>query len=205
MANFSYENLSDSELVGRCVNRDAVAWSQLVERFSKLVFWAIKERLSSRGCYCSQEDLADIFQSIFTSLWIKNTLKQIKNRQKIKTWLIMVAGNMAIDFVRKSSMQQAKDQTCVYQSISERLPEEDDIENPRTSAIRSELKNLIEEEIEKLDPKEKTVLTLDVYYDMKHRDISEIVKMPVNTISTIIARSKDKIRQALKDKGVEIF
>lgn len=216
MARFSYENLNDQELIERCITRDPLAWGQFVERFSKLVFWAIKERLSSWGCYCSQEDLCDIFQNVFTTLWIKNSFKQIKNRSRVKTWLIMVAGNMAIDYVRKNSLHALNEDISIYQSISERLPQdEEDVTfeyvlgtnsgDPRSELIASETKHFLDEEIKKLDSKEKTVLALDIIYDVKHKDIAEIVKLPVGTVSTIIARSKEKLRQGLKEKGVEII
>ena len=210
MAKFSYNNLTDSELVSRCVNRDPLAWNQFVERFSKLVFWAIKERLSSRGCYCSQEDLGDIFQNIFANLWIKNLLKQVRAQEKIKTWLIMVSGNMAIDYVRKNNMQTIKEETSIYQSISERLPDEEEITleavlasdsgDPRAGASANEIVKLLEQEMEKLNPKEKTVLELDVLYDMKQKDIADVVKLPINTVSSIIVRGKEKLRESLKEK-----
>lgn len=210
MAKFSYNNLTDSELAARCVNRDLLAWNQFVERYSKLVFWAIKERLSSRGCYCSQEDLGDIFQNIFASLWIKNLLKQVKAQEKIKTWLIMVSGNMAIDYVRKNNMQAIKEETSIYQSISERLPDEEEItleavlasdsSSPRAGASINEITKLLEQEMEKLNPKEKTILELDVLYDMKQKDIADVVKLPINTVSSIIARGKEKLRESLKEK-----
>ncbi len=156
MANSFYHNLADKELVGRCIKRDHLAWKHFVERYSKLVFWAIKERLSSRGCYCSQEDLADVFQDVFANIWINNKLRQVKNRERIKTWLIMVAGNLAIDHVKKHDMRQAADTVSIYQSISERMPEEGQEltfeetlageDTPRTQAQAAEIKESVESE-----------------------------------------------------------
>ena len=57
--------ISNVDLVFRCISGDKNAWDKFVRRFSPLIFWAIRKRLNQANHPYSQQDLEDIFASVF--------------------------------------------------------------------------------------------------------------------------------------------
>ena len=62
---------------------------------------------------------------------------------------------------------------------------------------------LVASAIGSLKPKEKMIIKLNLLHGMKHRDIADALKMPVNTVSTMIARAKEDLKGKLRRKGIE--
>ena len=60
-------NPSDPELVERARARDPRAWAVLVDRYGRLVAWAIRRELKRFGM--GEGDTEDIFQVVWTRLW----------------------------------------------------------------------------------------------------------------------------------------
>lgn len=187
----------DSSLVARCIKRDRLSWNKFVEHYSGLVFWAIKETLNNSGYPYKQQDIEDIFQDVFVLLWEKGKLQQVKNRENISAWLAMVAANGAHNYFRniretlhnKGNLQQT---TPADYQISLTLEQE-----------RSE--GLIEKALRMLTPRELIILKLNYFYNKTHQEISQILKMPTNTISSIIKRAKEELRRNLTREGFKNF
>ncbi len=64
----------------------------------------------------------------------------------------------------------------------------------------SDAREMLEAEIEALKPKERIVVKLNLLHGMKHGEIAGALKMPVNTVSTTIARAKKYLKEKLEGK-----
>ena len=192
------QELSDQALVARCINGERLAWDRLVERFSRLVYWAIKTRLSHAGCHYNRQDLEDIFQEVFCLLWEKDTLRQIRNREKISGWLAMVAANCAHNFFRGKKHGFSRKEFLPEKTPSSDCAAEECLE-------RKGLSHIMEESLDFLPPRERIVLKLNYLYDKTHEEIASILKMPQNSVSSIIKRTKEKLRQRLEARGFKNF
>ena len=69
----------DSRLVARCIEGDGKAWEALVRRHERLVY-AI-----GRSYRLSDEDLADVFQDVFTALY--KGLPRLRDGRTLVRWL----------------------------------------------------------------------------------------------------------------------
>ncbi|MDP9821558.1 RNA polymerase sigma factor [Nocardioides massiliensis] len=78
---------SDAELLARCRQRDAAAWSMLVTRYERLV-WSVAIRNG-----VSPEDAADITQTTFVTLI--DSLHRLRDDQQLASWLMTVARRQA--------------------------------------------------------------------------------------------------------------
>lgn len=74
---------SDAELILACRRGDEAAWSELVERFQRLIITI------PRRAGLSEEQSADIFQEVFLTLFEK--LDEIEQPEKIRSWLVTTA------------------------------------------------------------------------------------------------------------------
>lgn len=188
-----------------------------MDRFSNLIYWAIKDRLRRSGCHFSDEDAEDIFQEFFASLWEKDKLAEIKDRNRIVGWLVMVAGNMAVDFIRKRrshepmsaisiSRDPAYDEMGEGESIrSGEIALSSSKDSPDRIVHLNEMRQVLETTIESLPPRERTVITLSHLYGKKHREIAKLLKIPVNTVSIIVMRTRERLRKDLESKGIKDF
>lgn len=212
-----FVNLSeqpDQELIESCIKKDKRAWDIFVERYSKLVLWAVRNRLTRFRYNFDNDDVEDIHQEVFISLWSSNKLAQIKDRRKVAGWIAMVAGNAAIDYFKKMKRQMPPNAISIFEeaissaegegkTLEELLPAK--IGNPGREFHLNELRAILDATLESLAPKEKMVIKLNLLHGMKHREIAEALKLPINTISTIMARTKGELKEKLKRKGIEDF
>lgn len=186
--------MNEAELIKLCLRGDEKAWSIFIERYSKLVYWAIRKRLLVSGFQCDETDIEDIFQEVFLTLLKDQKLSQIKDAKFIPGWLSMVASNKTVDFMRKKAPW--KQNLVVDNEIFKDYSFEEDLFN-------QDILSVITEVINTLSDKERIVISLNLLEEKTHEEIAGILRIPVNTISTIIARTKGKLRERLKEKGVE--
>ncbi len=206
-----HHSLSPDELVQNCIKKDKRAWDIFVERYSKVVFWAIRDRLKRFGYNFDEGDIEDIHQDVFISLYSDNKLAQLKDNDRVAGWLAMVAGNAAIDYFKKMKRQSPPNSLSLYEEIyksegggdktlEDVLPSQDT--GPAKQAHLNDVFKLVDSAIDSFRPKEKVVVKLNLLHGMKHRDIAEALRLPVNTVSTTIARAKEDLREKLKRKGI---
>lgn len=206
--------LADETLIEGCIKKDKRAWDIFVERYSKIVFWAIRQRLRRFGYIFDEDDIEDIHQDVFVSLWEGDKLGHIKDKTKIAAWISMVAGNSAIDYFRRMKRQLPPNSISLYEKIYSNSEGKDvtleDILPQKSAwspqgAAFNDIYSIIEAEIEALNPKEKIVAKLNLLHRMKHREIAEALHMPIDTVSTTIARTKDKLKERLRRKDLEDY
>jgi len=77
-----------------------------------------------------------------------------------------------------------------------------DSKDPYDALVDNELAAFINEFIKRLPQRERMILTLNFFYGKKHREITQMLKIPANTVSTIIKRTKDLLRKELNKKGL---
>jgi len=193
------EDIKDHQaLLKLCADGDNDAWACLVKVFSPLVYRVIRQKAVLSFISLADSDIDEIFQQTFTNIWRKNSLSRIANAKSIPAYLTVIAQNAAIDFFRKNiSQHEIKEKFSVdtLSSVCEK--------NPRDETHDREISKVIDNFINSLTIKENRVITLELVHDLKHREIAHLMDMPVNTVSTIIARLKHALKEKLKEKGYD--
>ncbi|MFA5084887.1 MAG: hypothetical protein WC482_00805, partial [Candidatus Omnitrophota bacterium] len=70
----------DPRLIEACLKKDLIAWSNLIKKYSGLVYISIENRLNKYGISASVHDIEDIRQNIFSDIWKDGKLSNITNR-----------------------------------------------------------------------------------------------------------------------------
>lgn len=192
----------DLKLVEGCINREIIAWSQLVNKYSNLISASIKARLKKYGITVSYQDVEDIQQNILASIWEDEKLKTIKNRKDISYWIAIVSGNAAIRYMYDKRFSEAPRTISLFEKIDEKelaqlIPATQS--NTINELTRTELSKKIDTAIESLPSKEKLIIKLEILHNKKYSEISDILNIPHGTVSSYIKRAKEKLRIALKD------
>lgn len=177
-------------LVERCLIREEKAWQEFIGQFTGLLYRSARERLRRNGIAFTQEDLEDIVQSVFLEIWEKNRLGEVRDRKKIKAWLSIMAQTRALNHMRQKKERLLREDELF---IIDNIKVNDNFQH------KCELVTDLEEIIEGLEAREKIVLKLSVLYGKTHKDIARFMKIPINTVSTIIARKKKILKERLKN------
>ena len=195
--------LTLKELVNRCVNKDKSAWSEFVPRFRPIVERSVRVRLTRHNFSHTAEDIKDITQGIFLDIWEKNKLALVKDEDKVSGWLVIVAQNAAIDYIRSQAKFNRQRSVCADEDggvndILNILPSETNLSR---ELAKEDLTETVDKLIEALEPREKLILKLNIQHNQTHREIAIFLNIPINTVSSILRRTMISFREDLKKKG----
>jgi len=146
----------------------------VVEKYSDTLMQIVFQRTFNKS------DSEDIIQDVFIKL-IKS-INKIKDEEHLKYWLIRVTINLCNDYNKN-------------------------FWNKNTTVLDEELSGFDEEEsailkeINKLKPKYRDVIYLYYYQGYKIKEISLILKMKENTVSSNLARAREKLKINLEEGG----
>lgn len=136
----------------------------------------------------NQNDALDVVQE--TAFRSFKTIKKLKEPKYFKTWLIRIAINSSIDFLKK----KRKD----FQLI-------DNIEEHVSKEVNEdiELEITVKHLMDYLDEMEKSVIILRFYEDLTLKVVAETPDIPLGTAKTILYRALTKLRNQMEG-GVEL-
>ncbi len=183
---------SDKKLVENCLEGAPDAWSDFVDRFSSLVYWAIKRKLNRYCLSHLNSDIEDLYQRVFASLLERRSLETVKDRDNISPWLIVLASNLATDFARKKKREE--------DFLREELAKETPVIDDYSSVFIREKSGILDSAMGVLTEKERAYLELSYLSGKKHKEIADIFNVPMNSVSTIIARAKTKIKRFIEKR-----
>lgn len=185
----NYKGLQTASLVAKCVERDAIAWAEFVKRFMPLVNFSIRHAILkySRDTN-AQEDMKDIAQEVMFSLWNKNRLSEVKNKESIDYWLAIIARNATISRLRTGKKEVLIGEERYFEKFASSPAEENRLTNSE------EPREKIESILALLSPREKVMFNLYFQKNLKLKDISGIMRLPVGTVSSAITRMRKKIK-----------
>ncbi len=195
------------ELVERCIQKDEAAWSEFIKKFKHVVDLSIRKKLTHLKFNFNSEDVKDISQDVFSEIWNKNKLSLLEEKEKILSWLCIVAQNAAIDFIRSKAVINKRVVSSL--DVEEGLDAFDAIASkalsPADQAENNELEVIVDEFLSSLKDQDRLILSLNLYYDKSHIEVSKILDISINTVSTIIRRSKENLKKILLEKGYKNY
>jgi RNA polymerase sigma-70 factor, ECF subfamily len=179
--------LADEELMQLVYRSKADAFEVIYDRHAGAAF-SLAYRI------CSQRALAeDVVQEAFLSLWHSRT-RYDRNRGSVRTWLLGIVHNRAIDALRRRSV---RDRGLVHdEGIEERVAAADrtDLEVARREEARE-----IRDALDELPQEQSQVIELAYFGGMTHVQIAAKLQMPVGTIKGRMRLGLSKMRMALGD------
>lgn len=183
------ETKSDEQLVELSI-KDAKYYLYLMKRYeSKLVRYIL--RISN----LTKEDAEDVLQEVFISVY-KN-LQGFDQRLKFSSWIYRITHNQTISYIRKI---KSRPQTVDIEDteILDRIATNKEMDIQVHNEIEKER---ILQEINSMDIKYKSVLVLRLIEEKEYNEISDILKIPKNTVGTLINRARKQLIEKLDAKN----
>ncbi len=179
---------TDAELV-KLVLEDDEYFACLVERYEKKLLRYIL-RISDFDKSTAEDVLQDVFISVYRNL------NDFNPDLSFSSWIYRITHNTVITYFRKRKHESV---TITVDPDSDRdfaslLPDTLDLakELDREIAIKN-----VGKALHQLPEKYREVLFLRYMEDKSYKEIGDILKKPVNSVSVLINRAKAKIKDSL--------
>ena len=186
--------LSDEELVIMTLE-DTQHFGVLIERYEKKLTRYVN-RLGVRNV----DDQLDVMQEIFLKVY-KN-LNGFDTKLSFSSWVYRIAHNEAISLYRKTSVRPeghlVTDSDDIVTLLSGK-EETADVTFDKTVNAKE-----VNAALNKLDKKYCEVLILRFFEHKEYDEISDILKIPVGSVGTLIHRGKKKLADVLNQEALRI-
>ena len=180
---------SDEKLVEMVKDGLPRTYRELVKRYRSKIFAYLFRLVGNR------DEVEDLLQNVFVKVY--SNIKRVDTQKKFSSWIYRIAHNEAVNYLKKRSRRHTISIDDV-QSSKDKLEIMDMSKSPIDAWIGKELKNEMQEALEKLSPKYKEVLMLRYFLDKSYEEMSEILGRPVNTVGTLLNRAKKKLMEVMK-------
>jgi RNA polymerase sigma-70 factor (ECF subfamily) len=159
-----------------------------------------KNRIFTYSLYMlkNRMDAEDVTQEVFIRIW-----KNIDgvNVLSAQTWIMKTAHNLCIDTLRKRGIE-VKRETAIDECFEETYAGDNRENDP---SIRYQLKVMneaIKEAIKKLPENLKSVFVLYEIENLKYKEISKTLDIPLNSVKVYLMRARKKLQEELKKKEI---
>lgn len=172
----------DTSLIRSACSGDSRSFARLVSLYEK------KVRIFGISFFKNASDTDDFIQEVFIKVYTH--LSSFRGESLFSTWLMRIAYNTAINSIKRRKE---------YVSLSDDFELIDTDRGPEDRQLRQLTAIAIREAIKELPERYAICLDMFFFYDMSHKEISEVVGLPVNTVKSHIFRAKKILRKSLSD------
>jgi RNA polymerase sigma-70 factor (ECF subfamily) len=180
----------DAELTAQARAGSLEAFEELIRRHSRLVYRALAAILGNPDH--AQDAMQDVMLSAYQHI------ARFEARSKFSTWLVSIARNKAIEYLRKRKQETSLEEAPFGDDHDFRPRElRSWVENPEQAYSRLEIRELIERGIMALPANYRTVVMLR---DIEHLPIEEIARqlgLSVPTVKVRLLRGRLMLREWL--------
>jgi RNA polymerase sigma-70 factor (ECF subfamily) len=165
-------------LARRAATGDTRAFEAIMRRHNQLLF------RTARSILKSDVETEDVLQEAYLLAW--RAIGDFRADAKLSTWLVRIVINQAFGRLRRRSAQIIPLDTTMEPSDPEmRLALEDDPDHrPERSAMRAEVRRLIEARIDLLPEAFRTVFMLRAVEEMSVEEVAAALELPEATVRT---------------------
>jgi RNA polymerase sigma-70 factor (ECF subfamily) len=182
------ERLADEELMPLVGRKDPEAFEVLYDRHGGAAFSLAYRIVGDRAA------AEEVTQEAFISVW-RSGARFDATRGSVRSWLLSVVRNRAIDFLRSRAGKAPKltfdDDAVLEARPAEERTEEEAMQRETTAELRGALGKLP-------DPQAK-VIELAYFGGFSHSEISRILGLPMGTVKGRMRLGLEKIRGELAE------
>lgn len=166
-------DLDDAALAGLVAARDPDALAVLYERHGIACY-----RLA-RHVTASDTLAEDAVQEAFLGLW-RSPDAYVPGRGSVRSWLLGLTHHKAVDFVRRETAQQRRQDAWAVQRVFDPPPGED----PAAAAIDATRAEHVRAAVAALPEAQRQAVALAYFGGYTQREIAELTGVPLGTVKT---------------------
>lgn len=184
---------ADLRLVEQVRSGNVAAFDQLVVRYRERVYGVVYNLTSNR------EDAADLSQETFIKAF--QSIARFKGNSSFFSWLYRIAINATLSHLRRNRMRR-------FFSLEKMMDEDHNAEllqalvaqasNGKETVLK-ELQEKLNEALQKLSFKHRTVITLFEIDQLSHQEIADVMECSVGTVRSRLHYAKQQLQAYLGD------
>jgi RNA polymerase sigma-70 factor (ECF subfamily) len=182
------ERLADEELMPLVGRRDPEAFEVLFDRHSGAAYSLAYRIVGDRAA------AEEVTQEAFISVW-RSGARFDAARGSVRSWLLSVVRNRAIDFLRSRAGKAPKltfdDDSVLEQRPAQERTEEEALERETSAELRGALG--------KLPGEQSKVIELAYFGGFSHSEIARMLNLPMGTVKGRMRLGLEKIRGDLAE------
>ncbi len=183
------ENISEKELIKRCLDGDDDAWGILYERFYRYIFHLVK----GKNYRFSLEDTEDITHEVFMDL-----VKGLPNFQKksvLKTYIYTLTLNRVrqhhrhyLTIKRGGTVEKMSLEDVEIDVADPRIP------NPEAEVLDRHDEELVRNGLNRLPEHLREVIELRYQNGFKYREIANELGIPEGSVGALLQKALDELK-----------
>ena len=176
---------SDPELAERLKRREPQAMADLYDRYGRLAYSLILRIV--RDAQMAE----DLVQETFLRVWSRVQAFD-SQRGALGPWLLAVARNRAIDYLRSVDGRMARSSYELVEMENPAL-----FANLETQMMVSDLAGRVREAMSKLNSSQRSVIELAYFDGLSQTEIAERLGQPLGTVKTWVRTALKNLRETL--------
>ncbi|MDY8137059.1 RNA polymerase sigma factor [Aquimarina sp. 2201CG5-10] len=182
----------DQRLVKKVLEGNSNAFKTIILNTQGLVIQIIYKMVRS------SEDREDLAQEVYLKVF--NNLAGFKFNSKLSTWIGTITYNTCLNFLEKKKIPILnvidKEGNESWDIIDSTII--DNASNQTESYIfKKESSQVLAQEIEKLPPLYKTIITLYHNEELSYKEIGKITNLPEGTLKSYLYRARKQLKENL--------
>jgi RNA polymerase sigma-70 factor (ECF subfamily) len=172
----------DREIATRLKQRDANAMAELYDKYGGLLYSVIFRAVANKA---TAEDLV---QEAFLRIWNRIHTFDVE-RGRLDGWIITIARNRAIDYLRSLRSQPGAVTTTL-----EDLEQSGLFVTRETEADRLTRRKAVGDALERLNEEQREVLELTHFQGLTQTEIAERLQKPLGTVKSLVRSALKVLR-----------
>jgi len=182
----------DMRLVESVRSGNIAAFDRIVHKYKKRIYSIIYNMTSNR------EDASDLAQECFIKAF--RSLDKFQGKSQFFTWLYRIAVNTTLTHLKKNRLRrffsfETIQEEGIHPEFVEALSSKIRADRP---VLLREMQEKLNEALQSLSPKHRTVLVLFEVEDLSHEEIAQIAGTTVGTVRSRLHYAKKHLQGALQ-------
>lgn len=173
------------ELVARGRDGDLAAMESIYEMFKRPVFGLVYRYAQDRAA--AEDLLQDVFLKVFTHM------RSVRDAATFPGWVFRIALNTSYSYLRQKRIQV--DKLIPLSDIEGR------VEERGAEPVEKDLRGPLEQAIQALAPRLRSVFVLHDVQGFKHEEIARTLGCAVGTSKSQLFKARIRVREFLRAKG----
>ncbi len=176
-------NMTDEQLVETIRENDSETYSQIIKRYEIKISHYLRKFINDA------DELEDVLQDVFIKAY--RNLFAFDTSKKFSSWIYRIAHNEAVNHLKKNTKIKVSLDEVEYKIVDEKIDLNGHVD-------KMFLKNKISEIMGNIELKYREPLILFYFEQKTYEEISDILRMPISTVGTLISRGKKMLKEQLK-------
>lgn len=179
----SYRQTDENELIKASINGDKFAFSEIIDRYRKLVARTVK------GMLGESVFAEDIGQEVFIKLY--HSIPEFRGEAKLSTYIQKIAINLTLNEIKRRkrffSMFSQKGNSEMYEF------EVADVDNQE----KREATEIVNRALMSLDPKFRIIVSMRMLQGYSTKETAEMLNLPLGTVLSRLSRAQEQLKEII--------